>query len=303
MRHHTGEPLTVGTHTAEVNGMAQRYHVHGTGPVCLAHPGGPGISWEYLRMPALEENLTMVYVEPIGTGGSGRLPSHPNGYTRECYAQAVVGLLDHLGLPQAHLLGHSHGGFVAQYTALRHADRVAGVILYESAPVTGAEHVAEAMANVAGFAERNADNPELPHVLASLQATGQVSSDAEVVEVVRGLMPAYFADYWGREAEFSALRAAVDATHISSLDDHLVPEVIDDRAALGWLRVSALVVVGRYDVICGPRWGHELHELIPDADLLVLENSGHFGHLEEPDAFAQAVLTFVTTNHDGQRRS
>src|SRR5689334_22596343 len=127
------------THTIELNGITQRYHVHGSGPVCLAHPGGPGAFWDYLRMPLLEEHLTMIYVEPIGTGGSGRLASHPDGYTRARYAAAVDGLIDHLGVDSVYLLGHSHGGFVAQYYALQHPERVTGVILYDSAPVTGPE--------------------------------------------------------------------------------------------------------------------------------------------------------------------
>ncbi|SEP52635.1 hypothetical protein [Amycolatopsis saalfeldensis] len=52
--------LTPGTHTVELDGVRQRYHVHGRGPVCLAHSGGPGITWEYLRMPAVAEHLTVV---------------------------------------------------------------------------------------------------------------------------------------------------------------------------------------------------------------------------------------------------
>jgi pimeloyl-ACP methyl ester carboxylesterase len=41
------------------------------------------------------------------------------------------------------------------------------------------------------------------------------------------------------------------------------------------------------------RWAEELHELIPGSELVILENSGHFGHLEEPEAFAKAVVAFV----------
>ncbi|MBE8516863.1 alpha/beta hydrolase [Amycolatopsis sp. H6(2020)] len=63
---------------------------------------------------------------------------------------------------------------------------------------------------------------------------------------------------------------------------------------LGSLAVPALVVVGRFDVICGVRWAHELADLIPGSRLVVLEHSGHFGHLEEPELFGQAVAEFVT---------
>ncbi|GAA3485539.1 hypothetical protein [Streptomyces yanii] len=52
-----------------------------------------------------------------------------------------------------------------------------------------------------------------------------------------------------------------------------------NRVALKGLELPALVVVGWHDVICGPRWGLELNELMTDSRLLVLENSGHFGHI------------------------
>lgn len=287
------DPLTRGTHTIELHGVTQRYHVHGDGPVCLAHPGGPGVHWDYLRMPALERHLTVVYLEPIGTGGSGRLASRPDGYTRAPYTQAILGLLDHLGLEKAHLLGHSHGGFVAQYCALHHPGRVDSVLLYESAPVTGEEHVAEAMANLADFARRNEGNPGLPVVLAGFQGIGAISNDDVFGETLRALLPAYFADYWGREQDFAPLRSAVRGSHISGLDENLVPESIDDRAELPSLAVPALVLVGRYDVICGVRWARELDELIPDSRLVVLEHSGHFGHLEEPESFVAAITGFL----------
>ena len=67
------DPLTEGAHSFTVDGRALSYHVHGTGPVCVAHSGGPGINWGYLRSEELERHLTMVYVEPVGTGGATML--------------------------------------------------------------------------------------------------------------------------------------------------------------------------------------------------------------------------------------
>ncbi|MFA7763497.1 alpha/beta fold hydrolase [Streptomyces sp. NRRL S-448] len=133
-------PLAEGVHTLQLPDIALRYHVHGTGPVCLAHPGGPGIEGEYLRAPELEQHLTMVYVEPAGTGGSTRLATHPHGYTRELHSRHLAALIAHLPVHRVHLLGHSYGGFVAQYHAVHRPERIAGVVLYESAPVTGPEH-------------------------------------------------------------------------------------------------------------------------------------------------------------------
>ncbi|MFF8910811.1 alpha/beta fold hydrolase [Streptomyces olivaceoviridis] len=296
--HHDGltpdtEPLSPGTHTYRLAGVVQRYHVHGTGPVCVAHSGGPGIFWEYMRMPALEEHLTMVYVEPVGTAEDSRLPSHPHGYTRERYSSFLEALINRLGVPEVHLLGHSHGAFVAAYHALHRSGQLAGVVLYEGAPVTGPEHGAEAARMVEAFVAKHAGHPGLPGVLAAFGAMSDMSSDEDTVAVARGVLPSYFADYWGNEEKFAPFRDAVRATYISGLDENLTPDVIDDRAALKGLTVPALVVVGRHDVICGPRWGLELDELIPDSRLLVLENSGHMGHIEEPERFADAVRDFV----------
>ncbi|MEU5088370.1 alpha/beta hydrolase [Streptomyces sp. NPDC021356] len=293
-------PLSPGAHSFEVGGITQRYHVYGNGPVVIAHPGGPGIHWEYLRMPALEARLTMVYVEPIGTGGSGRLPSHPHGYTRDRYSRFLEVLINRLGVPEVHLLGHSHGAFVAAYHALNRAQRLAGVVLYEGAPVTGPEHGAEAGRMVEQFAAEHAGHPGLPDVLAAFGAMSGMATDEDTVAVARGVLPSYFARYWENEEELAPFRDAIRATFISGLDEDLSPDVIDDRVALKGLAVPALVVVGRHDVICGLRWGRELDDLIPDSRLLVLEDSGHMGHVEEPERFTDAVLAFVReTGRDG----
>lgn len=291
--------LTEGAHTLEVEDAALRYHVHGTGPVCLAHPGGPGIAWEYLRAPALEKYLTMVYAEPVGTGGSGRLATHPHGYTRARYSRHLAALIDHLQVPRVHLLGHSHGGFVAQYHALHRPDQLAGIVLYESAPVTGPEHAAEAMRAVGEFAARHAGHPGLPGVLGTFEAIGAISSDEEMVAAARGVLPAYIASYWADAPRWEPLRASLRATYISGLDERGEPDVVDDRDSLAALDVATLVVAGRFDVVCGVRWAQELHRLIPGSQLLILEHSGHFGHLEEPDRFADQVAAFVAATVPG----
>jgi pimeloyl-ACP methyl ester carboxylesterase len=246
-----------------------------------------------MRLPAVEERMTVVYVESLGTGASGQLPTHPNGYSRRLYAEALDQLINHLEQDRVYLIGHSYGGFVAQRYAMDHPDRLTGLILYESAPVTGEEHGAEAARQVAAFAARNAENLELPEVLEALGSVGGVTDDAELTAALRALLPAYFADYWGREAELAPMRESIRVNYISGLDEHLAPDIIDDRAALPMLTVPTLVIVGRYDVICGVRWAEELHDLIPHSRLLILERSGHLGHVEEPTEFTRGVLEFA----------
>lgn len=285
--------MTPGTHDVDIDGVSLRYHVAGQGPVCLVHPGGPGFSWRYLRMPAVEKHLTTVYLEPFGTGGSDRLPTHPHGYTRDRYLRAVRGLLDHLDLPKAHLLGHSHGGFIAQHCALHLADRLAGVVLYESAPAVGTDHFAEANRNLTEFADRHGEHSGVAEVVEAWRSVPTVADDDAFTSVARRLLPAYFADFWARADEFADFAAAVEGTYISGLDEHGTPDPIDDTEVLGSIDLPVLVLVGRHDFICGPRAAKVLHERIPGARLVVLEDSGHFGHLEQPAEFAEAIVDFV----------
>jgi len=286
------EPLAEGAHTFAVDGLILSYHVHGAGPVCVAHSGGPGVDWGYLRAPELERHLTLVYLEPVGTGGSDRLPSHPHGYTRARHSRHLAALIEHLGQPQVHLLGHSYGGFVAQHHAVRHPEQVAGLVLYESAPLVGPELGVEAMRVMAQIAARHAGKPGLEAAMEAFQQTP--TDDESHLRIARAIFPLYLADYWADERRWAEAQAALRATYVSELDERGEPDPIDDRAVLGGLKVPTLVVVGRFDIICGLRWGEELHLLIPNARLLVLERSGHFGHLEEPERFAREVAAFVT---------
>lgn len=282
------EALDAGSHDIVLDGVPQRYHVAGTGPVCVIHSGGPGIAWDYLRMPALEAKLTTVYVEPIGTGQSGRLPDHPRGYTIDRYVASLHGIIAHLDVPKVYLLGHSHGGFVAQRYALTHPDRLAGMILHGSAPAAGAELFAEATRNLEAFARRHEGKPEAAAILKTWASIGGIADDDGYTAVMRQLLPVYFADYWGRERELAPLRASMRASHVVG-----GPAPFDNRDNLASITVSTLVLAGRHDFICGLRWAKDLVDGIPGSALHVFEHSGHMGHLEEPDGFAEAVTDFV----------
>jgi pimeloyl-ACP methyl ester carboxylesterase len=230
--------------------------------------------------------MTCVYVEPVGTGESGRLPGHPDGYSVDRYAGFVGALLDHLDAPRVFLLGHSHGGFVAQRYAIAHPDRLAGLVLYDTAPAVGAELMAEAARNIEGFVRRYADRPEAKEVLAAWQGLATDTDEAYTASM-RGLLPAYFAD--SRTVDgFAAVRANLRAWTVTSDEGPW-----SHHEALATLPTPTLVLVGRWDFICGPRWAHELHTAIPGAELVEFEHSGHMAHLEEPERFARVVTDFA----------
>jgi proline iminopeptidase len=284
------------SNTFEVDGRVLSYEVHGAGSVCVVHSGGPGIFWDYMRSPELEQHLTMVYLEPAGTGRSDRLATHPHGYTRAQYSSDVAALIEHLDVPRVHLLGHSHGGFVAQYHALHHPEQLAGIVLYDSAPLNGPEFGAELSKGLQVVAERHAGKPGLDAAIAALQASANTEDDETHTRIAREILPLYLADYWADVPRWQAAQAAIRANYVSTLDESGEPDVFDDREALGALELPTLIVVGRHDFICGTHWAEELFKAIPGAQLTVLEDSGHFGHLEEPDRFADRIAAFAAAS-------
>ncbi|MFI6254090.1 alpha/beta fold hydrolase [Streptomyces sp. NPDC051016] len=270
--------------------MEQRYHVAGSGPVCVAHSGGPGIGWDYLRMPDLERSLTMVYIEPVGTGDSGRLPD-PHDYTVATYTRFLHGVVEHLGLPKVTLLGHSHGGFVAQRYALDHPGRLAALVLYDTSPVTDEPFWSAAVAAMEQFVKDHVgDHPEVAGYVDALTTPLDRLDDEGTTAVLRTMMPAYLFDYWGREEEFAPARRSL---RMYAAPNRGQGPPFDVRALLPAITVPALVLAGRQDFICGPRWARLLHESLPAAELSILEHTGHLAHIERPGQFSASVLAFL----------
>ncbi|GAA1617858.1 alpha/beta hydrolase [Kribbella sancticallisti] len=272
-----------------MDGVKVTYHVAGSGPVCLAHPGGPGIHYDYLRMPRLEEHLTMVYIEPVGTGASDLLPD--GDYSMEKYAYYADQLARHLGEEKVFFLGHSHGGFVALQFALDHPERLRGVIVYDAMAFNGPELGEEAYRQVEAYAARRpAGDPLAEQVVQAWKEDSGVDKVAHL-DSLRRLLPVYFRDFEEIEPRIADWLATVDLT----IDPNRQPSLWDVRDRLADIGVPALVLVGAHDFICGEKWARQLHDGIPGSELVVLPASGHFGHLEEPEAFVGAVLRFATS--------
>ena len=275
-----------GEHRLAVDGGDVCYHVAGHGPVCLVHPGGSGVAWRYLRMPEVERHLTLVYIEPLGTGGSGRLPRLAD-YSRERDVHNVEALRRHLGQERIGLLGHSYGGMVALSYALQHADRLDPLILHSTAPTSGPDFDAEMQANLTWFQDR----PWFPESRGALRLFFRARTDEEKTAAIRKVMPLFFADYDGRRAELDPF---IRATRAYAVRDHdAMPAPFEVRARLHEIQAPTLILAGERDFICSVKWARVLERGIAGSRLAVLAHSGHMAHVEEPLAFAQAIADFL----------
>ena len=124
------------SHVADIGGLPVRYHDAGsetadigTGPgdagtVVLLHGGGPGASsWSNFgqTMPVVAGHYRTVMMDLPGYGGTAARPATGHFFT--VAAEALAGLLDHLGIGKAHLIGNSLGGGTAMRFALKYPKR------------------------------------------------------------------------------------------------------------------------------------------------------------------------------------
>ena len=112
---------------ASVNGINLYYEIHGTGkPLIMLHGGFGTFEMFAALSPALTEKYQVIGVDLYGHGRTA-LTDRPLRF--EHMADDIAGLIQHLGLEKADLLGFSLGGAVALQTAIRHPERVNKLVL------------------------------------------------------------------------------------------------------------------------------------------------------------------------------
>ncbi|MFB9836241.1 alpha/beta fold hydrolase [Actinoallomurus acaciae] len=290
--HRSQAALTTGQHVIEVDGVCQAYEVAGNGPVCLVHSGGPGIDSGYLRMPLLERHMTMVYLDPVGTGQSDFAPG--GDYSVPAYARFSEGVLKHLDVDRPFFIGHSHGGFVGLEVALRNPGLLGGLVAYSTAPLYGPALFEEATRQMDAFAARWPDRPEAAEAArawdaAMVSRTATITDRRSHREFLRAILPACFADFRRTVADRGPITLEV------TYDPARENGEWDGRGLIDRIGTPTLVVSGACDFVCPRPWSEELVARIPAARMLALDHSGHFGHLEsEQDTFVREVVAFVT---------
>jgi len=240
-------------------------------PVLFLHGlGGSRLAWEP-QLEGLSHRFRCIAWDLPGYGASEPLPH----LTFPAIADAVVRLLDTLGLDRVDLVGLSFGGQQVQHVALAHPDRVRGLVLSDTSASFGADGTdADAWMRLrldpldAGVTPAEMAAPVLDSITGPrfggherdrlLHAFAQIPSDG--------------------------LRAAV-----TCLPTH------DVVARLGDIGAPTLVIVGDLDDETPMSYAEALASGIPDARLAIVEGAGHLTPTEAPNDFNTLVEQFLTT--------
>lgn len=120
-------------------GQRIHYSVEGEGPTVVLQHGlfmdGPW--WKTAGfVDALADRFQVVCVDSLGHGRSDR-PADPALYEQSQRAGDIVAVLDDLGVPRAHLVGYSMGGWMAVGVAKHHPERLASLVVGGWDPIGG----------------------------------------------------------------------------------------------------------------------------------------------------------------------
>ncbi|TRL41535.1 alpha/beta fold hydrolase [Rhizobium straminoryzae] len=225
-------------------------------PVVLVHgfASTANVNWVY---PGWLKTLSdagyrVIALDNRGHGASDK-PKDAEAYRPAVMAEDVVALLDHLGLPDAHLMGYSMGARISTFATLAHPDRVRSLVL-------GGLGI--------GLTDGVGDWDPIADAL--------LAPSLDVVTHERGRMFRAFAD------QTKSDRAALAACIRGSRD-------LVAREAMGRIEVPTLIGVGTKDDIAGSP--QELAALMPHARALDIPNRDHMLAVGDR-VFKAAVLDF-----------
>jgi pimeloyl-ACP methyl ester carboxylesterase len=250
------------------------YEEHGSGdPVLLVNGlGADHTAWS-LQTEFLRESFRVVVLDNPGVG---QTKGPAGSYSTALFADVAVGLLEHLGIRRAHVVGASMGGMIVQQVAVRHPSVVRSLVVHcpwwEADPYTSA-------------------------LIRSWQAIGR---SAGMLELSRQIWLWVFTPrFYARNPEtFAELERQVAEGPFAQTVDAFCDQadaVLSHTALeeMSTIQAPTLITVGDADMLTPPAHARALHDRVPGSLLHVWPEMGHAPFWEIPDEFNRLNREFL----------
>jgi pimeloyl-ACP methyl ester carboxylesterase len=252
----------------EVAGVALDVAERGTGrPLLFLHAGHPSGRLD-AKSQVLELLAEHARVLAPTHPGFGSLLAPRELTTVDDLAYLYLDLLEALNLRDAIVVGVSFGGWIAAEMAVKSTERMSALVL----------------ANAVGIKPGTRETRDIADIYAI--------TDKQLAELVWA-DPARMAPNPKTlpESDLIAMARSRESTGRYTWSPYMHDPKLKGR--LHRIRVSTLVLWGAADRVTELEYGRAYAAGIPDARFETIEDAGHFPHLEQPQAFARAVLGFI----------
>jgi pimeloyl-ACP methyl ester carboxylesterase len=262
------------------DGVALHVETTGSGtPLLFIHEfAGDHRSWEP-QVRYFASSYRCISYAARGYPPSG-VPADPAAYSQQHAVDDAVAVLDGLGVPRAHVVGLSMGGFATLHLAMSHPGRVLSAVVagagYGAQPERAEAFRLECRATAAAFeAEGSA-------AVAEWYATGPARVQFQ------NKNPRGWAEFAAALAGHSPVGSALTMRGVPAAR----PSLYALRDRLAQIGAPVLLMTGDEDEGCLEP-ALMLKRTIPTAGLVVLPNTGHTANLEEPGLFNAIVDRFL----------
>jgi 3-oxoadipate enol-lactonase len=263
---------------AKIGDLDLHYELCGQGPPLVMIMGLAGNAdwWEPASVRLLGRTFRVIRFD---NRDAGRTTGPATGYTIRDMAADTVGLMDHLGLEKAHILGISMGGMIAQELALNYPHRVDRLVLGCTTP--GMRSGVPPATEVLNLMTQSQEGQPAWKVAATL---GRVT-----------LTPGWLLSHFWK-LPLLAFRVGRSPARPE--------EYVRQLAAIGGFEAGdrlpglarpTLILHGDRDILLPPENGRILSRLIPGARLIIYAGASHGFTTERPTLFARTVQDFLLT--------
>jgi 3-oxoadipate enol-lactonase len=264
---------------ARINSIEINYRESGEGfPLLLIHGFTGNLRNWALQAPVLTRDFRMVSLDQRGHGHSEK-PTRGEDYSLELMAEDAYGLLQHLGIDECYLIGHSMGGMVAQVLALAHPEPVRALVLVN----TAAEVTSRMRTQDRGRLVEIARDQGMEAVFEEQLRMSPVADQMRGQPQLLGLWRQQFL-LTSREAYIHCARAVAKRKPL-----------LDKLRAI---EVPTLIICGENDdpMLEASR---QMHERIPGSKLVIIPSAGHTPQIERAPEFNRVLSEFLSRVHQG----
>jgi pimeloyl-ACP methyl ester carboxylesterase len=221
-------------------------------------------------LPELRWRFRAIAPDPRGLGRSGDAPEPLTGCR---LAEDLRGLMDHLAIPRAALLGTSLGALVVQRFAALYPERADRLILC-AAGVGDAPYARRVRRLLLALAQHASPEELIGHLYTLILSPKFIDGNEEMIRGMEQLM-------------------APDPRTLRTMKRQLALLTHEAEEAIGPIPCPVLILAGAEDRLVPPAYAQALHRSLPNSTLEILEDAAHHPFLETPEAATAALMDFL----------
>lgn len=253
-----------------INDMMLHFHDCGNGPPMLLIHAFPLSSAMWLpQIDSFTNTHRLIVPDLRGFGRSESAAGPP--MTMEMAANDLIALLDELGLEQVIVGGVSMGGYLAFALVRQAPERIRALILSDTRATPDSDEARAGRETTARLAETQG---------------AQAIADAMIPKLLRST---------ATDTQRTFVRSIIEQNSPHGIAAALrgMAQRSDSTSLLPSLHIPTLLICGQDDPLTPPHEMRTLHETIPGSYFVEIPDAAHLPNLEQPDAFNQALATFL----------